>query len=934
MTKPLILIDGSNWLYRAYFALPPLKSPQGEPTGMVRGFAAMLKKLLKDYAPERVAVVFDPPGDTWRNSIYTEYKATRDATPEDLTSQFPHVRAWLEAMGLPVLSVPGEEADDVIGTLTAQARAQKVPVLIVTGDKDMAQLVDENVRLLDTMKNQTLGAAEVKEKFGVPPGQIVEYLALIGDTSDNIPGVKGVGPKTAAKWLEEYGSLDALLAKAGDVAGKAGENLRAGLPNIPLARRLVTIRDDIELPVSFDSLVPGKADVPRLAALYKRLGFKAWLEELEDRHAREGGHPIASQAADPELETRRSLPPSVSVGGGNDESPKTKVDTVVDEAALAKMLKALASADLISVDTETDSLDSMRARLVGLSFATEAGHGWYVPVGHDYLGAPEQLKVEDVLSRLKALLQDPKKKKVGQHFKYDMNVLHRHGIDVQGLAFDTMLESYVLDAAGWRHDMDSMAEQHLNHRTIRFEDVAGKGKNQVTFNQVPVERAAEYAAEDADITLRLHQALYPKLQADSALKKVFDTIEMPLVPVLARIEQNGVFVDAPLLKRISTELAERMAQLQREVWKEAGGEFNLGSPAQLQVILYEKLKLPVLAKTPKGQPSTSEDVLEQLAEQHALPQLILDWRGLSKLRSTYTDNLPLAINPATGRIHTSYGQAIAATGRLSSSDPNLQNIPIRTEEGRRIRQAFVAPEGQSLLSIDYSQIELRLMAHLSQDPRLQMAFRAGQDIHQATAAEVFGLPPDQVSSNQRRAAKAINFGLIYGISAFGLARQLTIPRNEAQAYMDTFFARYPGVKAFMDGTRESAREKGYVETLFGRRLYLRDIKSRNAAQRQYAERGAINAPLQGTAADLIKLSMIDLHRYLEDQGSEVRMIMQVHDELVFEGPSKALAALAPVLADRMCRVSQLSVPLVADWGLGANWDEAHTSQGHASSLNQ
>jgi DNA polymerase-1 len=911
LTKPLILIDGSSWLYRAYFALPPLKNAKGEPTGMVYGFANMLKRLLKDYAPERIAVIFDPPGDTFRNAIYQEYKATRDATPEDLSSQFPHVRAWIEAMGLPLLQVPNEEADDVIGTLTRQARERGVPVLIVTGDKDMAQLVDDGVKLLDTMKGRTLDAASVQEKFGVPPRQIVEYLALVGDTSDNIPGVKGCGPKTAAKWLTEFGSLDALVARAAEVPGKAGENLRAALKTLPLARELVTIRCGLKLPASLEQLVPGEPDTAALAAIYRDMGFNRWLEEL-------GG----AQAAPP--------PGPLPQGEGEKIAP-TRHDTVLDEGALARMLKALERAALISVDTETDSLDSMRARLVGLSFATDAGHGWYVPVGHDYLGAPEQLKVEDVLSRLKPLLQDPRKKKVGQHFKYDMNVLSRHGIEVKGLAFDTMLESYVLDAAGWRHDMDSMAEQHLNHRTIRFEDVAGKGKNQVSFNQVPVERAAEYAAEDADITLRLHQALYPKLQAEPALMKVFETIEMPLVPVLARIEQNGVYVDAPLLRRISGELAERMEQLQRDAWKEAGGEFNLGSPAQLQAILYEKLKLPVLARTPKRQPSTGEDVLEQLAEQHPLPQLILDWRALSKLRSTYTDNLPLAINPQTGRIHTSYGQAIAATGRLSSSDPNLQNIPIRTHEGRRIRQAFVAPEGNSLLSIDYSQIELRLMAHLSQDPRLQMAFRAGQDIHQATAAEVFGLPPDRVSSNQRRAAKAINFGLIYGISAFGLSRQLTIPRNEAQAYMETFFARYPGVKAFMDGTREQARERGYVETLFGRRLYLRDIKSRNAAQRQYAERGAINAPLQGTAADLIKLAMIDLQRFLEEKGAEVRMIMQVHDELVFEGPSKPLKALAPVLADRMCRVATLSVPLVADWGLGANWDEAHTPLGHASS---
>ncbi|MBI3171367.1 MAG: DNA polymerase I, partial [Hydrocarboniphaga effusa] len=599
-------------------------------------------------------------------------------------------------------------------------------------------------------------------------------------------------------------------------------------------------------------------------------------------------------------------------------------------AALDAMLKRLQQAPLVCVDTETDSLDAMRANLVGLSFAVEAGHGWYVPLGHNYLGAPQQLPMDKVLARLKPLLEDPARPKLGQHIKYDLNALHRHGVELRGVAFDTMLESYVLDAAGWRHDMDSMAQQHLNHKTISFADVAGKGKAQVTFNQVPVEDASAYSAEDADITLRLHQTLYPRLAQTGELKKVFETIEMPLVPVLARVERNGVKVDAGLLAQISTELIRRMDQLQRDCWREAEGEFNLGSPQQLQQILYEKLHLPVHGKTPKGQPSTSEDVLEQLAEQHPLPRLILDWRGLSKLRSTYTEQLPKAVNPQTGRIHTSYHQAVAATGRLSSSDPNLQNIPVRTEEGRRIRQAFVAEPGQLLLSMDYSQIELRIMAHLSQDPRLQAAFASGQDIHKATAAEVFGVPLEQVSADQRRAVKAINFGLMYGMSAFGLAKQLGIPRAEAQTYMDTFFARYVGVKNFMDRTRESARSLGYVETLFGRRLYLKDIASRNQTLRQYAERTAINAPLQGTAADLIKLAMIDMQAFLTEKASDIVMIMQVHDELVLEGPSKKLAGLAPVLAERMCRVASLSVPLVADWGLGSNWDQAHTPQGHAA----
>ncbi len=926
MSKPLILIDGSSWLYRAFHALPPLTNSRGEPTGAVLGMGNMLRKLLKEYQPARIAVVFDPPGKTFRDDIYPEYKATRQATPEDLSAQFPRVLELIKALGLPILQVDGVEADDVIGTLAAQAREKNIPVLIVTSDKDMAQLVDPagQVKLLDTMKNRTLDAAGVKEKFGVPPERIVDYLALVGDTSDNIPGVKMVGPKTAAKWLTEYGSLDALVQQANKVPGKVGENLRASLAQIPLARQLATLRCDVPLPLFLDDLTPFGGDQDQLIEFCRRMEFSRWLEELG------GGAGVATPPPSPLL----PRPGSGQAPGEGEkklpESPRTRHETVLDEAALGRMLERLRAAPLICVDTETDSLDAMRANLVGLSFAVEAGHGWYVPLGHNYLGAPQQLPMDQVLARIKPLLEDPARPKLGQHIKYDLNVLHRHGLELRGVAFDTMLESYVLDAGGARHDMDSMAQQHLNHKTISFADVAGKGKAQVTFNQVPVEEASAYSAEDADITLRLHQTLYPRLAQTGALKKVFETIEMPLVPVLARVERNGVKVDARLLAQISTELAQRMDQLQRDCWREAGGEFNLGSPQQLQQILYEKLKLPVHGKTPKGQPSTSEDVLEQLAEQHPLPRLILDWRGLSKLRSTYTEQLPKAVNPQTGRIHTSYHQAVAATGRLSSSDPNLQNIPVRTEEGRRIRQAFVAEPGQLLLSMDYSQIELRIMAHLSQDPRLQAAFASGQDIHKATAAEVFGVELAQVSADQRRAVKAINFGLMYGMSAFGLAKQLGIPRTEAQTYMDTFFARYAGVKNFMDRTRESARSLRYVETLFGRRLYLKDIASRNQTQRQYAERTAINAPLQGTAADLIKLAMIDMQAFLTGKASNIVMIMQVHDELVLEGPSKELAGLAPVLAERMCRVARLSVPLVADWGLGSNWDQAHTPQGHAA----
>ena len=901
--RPLILIDASGWLFRAYHALPPLTTARGEHTGGVLGMANMLRRLLKDYAPEEIAVVFDAPGKTFRDEIYSEYKANRDATPEDLSAQFPMMAELVQAMGLPLLAITGVEADDVIGTLASQADAAGKDVLIVTSDKDLAQLVNARISLLDTMKNRRMDPAGVVEKFGVPPKCIIDYLALVGDTSDNIPGVPLVGPKTAAKWLVEHGSLDTIIERADQIKGKAGENLRASLHQIPMARELATIRCDVELPLRFDQLHPAAPDVDKLAGLYRRFEFRRLLEELE------AGAP----------------PPPVLP-----ESKKTRDELVVDEATFAAMLEKLEAAAVICVDTETDALSAMQSGLVGLAFAVESGHGWYVPVAHNYLGAPEQLPMQEVLTRLKPILEDPRKPKLGQHIKYDLNVLARHGIEVQGVAYDTMLESYVLDAAGNRHDMDTLADKYLNHTTIHFSDVAGKGKSQITFNQVSLDVASAYSAEDADITLRLHHALYPRLSEIPALKKVFEEIEMPLVPVLAGIERNGVKVDGPLLGRISTELARRMDELQAQAWQMAEGEFNLGSPKQLQAILYGKFNLPVLGKTPKGEPSTAEDVLEELAAQHELPRLILDWRAMQKLRSTYTDNLPREINPQTGRIHTSYHQAVAATGRLSSQDPNLQNIPVRTAEGRRIRQAFIAEPGNAVLSIDYSQIELRLMAHFSGDARLQDAFAKGLDIHQATAAEVFGIPLEEVGE-QRRAAKAINFGLIYGMSAFGLARQLGIGRGEAQDYIDRFFARYPGVKQFMDNTREQAKTRGYVETLYGRRLYLPNILSRNAAQRQYAERTAINAPLQGTAADLIKLAMIDVAGWIAAEAPELRMIMQVHDELVFEGPKDQLQVRAPQLADRMCRIAKLAVPLVADWGTGPNWDEAHTAQGHVSS---
>jgi DNA polymerase I len=920
---PLILIDGSNWLFRAFHALPPLTAPDGTPTGAVYGMNNMLRRLIKDYQPRHLAMVFDPPGRTFREDIYADYKATRGATPEDLLRQFPLVVELCEAMGLRVLQVDGVEADDVIGTLATSAAAAGQEVLIVTGDKDMAQLVTPRVHLLDTMKNRRLDPAGVKERFGVPPERIVDFLALMGDTSDNIPGVPGVGEKTAAKLVAEYGSAEGVVAAAPEIKGKLGENIRAHLDRIPVAKDLATIRTALDLPVTPADLVPREPDEAQLEAFHARLGMSRRPPAGEASAPAVSAAPAAAPAASPA--------PAAAPAAPVTDSPRTRATLVLDAEGLEAMATRLERASLVCVDTETDALDANGSRLVGFSFAVEPGEGWYVPVAHDYLGAPSQLPLEVVRARIGPLLEDPARPKVGQHIKYDLNVLARHGIEVRGVAFDTMLESYVLDAAGNRHDMDTLAEKYLGHRTIKFEDVAGKGKNQITFNQVALDKAAEYSAEDADITLRLHHVLFPRLCEVPALQRVFETIEMPLVPVLAGMERTGVKVDVPLLNRISGELAARMEEICAECHTAAGGEFNLGSPKQLQEILFTRLGLRVVSKTPKGDPSTAEDVLEVLAEEHPLPRKILDWRGMQKLRSTYAEQLPNAVNPRTGRIHTSYHQAVAATGRLSSQDPNLQNIPVRTAEGRRIRQAFVPEAGNALLSIDYSQIELRLMAHFSGDERLVGAFRDGLDIHQATAAEVFGLPIDQVTSEQRRAAKAVNFGLIYGISAFGLARNLGIGRGEAQETIDRFFGRYPGVKRYMDGTRASAHERGFVETLFGRRLYLPNIGSRNQAMRSYAERTAINAPLQGTAADLIKLAMIDVQHWLDRNAPEVRMIMQVHDELVFEGPRARIVELAPLIAGRMVRVHSLAVPLVADYGVGDHWDAAHEATGHARS---
>ncbi len=900
-TPPLVLVDGSSYLYRAFHALPPLTNSKGEPTGAVYGVANMLRKLLKDYAPEHVAVVFDAKGKTFRDEMYAEYKATRPPMPDELAAQVEPLHALVKAMGLPILVIPGVEADDVIATLARQGKGHGLEVVISTGDKDMAQLVEPGVTLVNTMTGTTLDADGVKEKFGVPPERIVDYLALIGDTVDNVPGVDKVGPKTAVKWLDAYGSLDGIMEHADEIKGKVGENLRTALEHLPLSRELVTVRRDVELDVTPEGLRLGEPDRETLKNLFTRLEFRTWLRELESG---EGD----TQAATDD-------PPAVQSAQA--------YETILDEAALDAWIGRLEAAALFAFDTETTSLDYMQAQVVGVSFAVTPGEAAYLPMAHDYADAPKQLPRDRTLKRLKPLLESVKHRKLGHHLKYDRNVLLNHGIELDGIAHDTMLESYVLNSTASRHDMDTLAEKHLDYRTTHYEDVAGKGAKQIPFSQVRLEDATPYAAEDADITLRLHAHLWPQLEAAEGQCRVYREIEMPLVPVLSRMERTGVKVDADRLFAQSHELAERMGQIEREAHEVAGGAFNLGSPKQIQEILFERQKLPVVRKTPKGQPSTAEDVLEQLALDYPLPRLILEHRSLSKLKSTYTDRLPERIDPDTGRVHTSYHQAVASTGRLSSSDPNLQNIPIRTEEGRRIRQAFVAPEGRLLVAADYSQIELRIMAHLSGDEGLLRAFAEGQDIHRATAAEVFGVTLDKVSSEQRRAAKAINFGLIYGMSAFGLARQLGIDRGDAQDYVDRYFARYPGVKAYMESTREQAREAGYVETLFGRRLYLPDINARNGQIRAQAERVAINAPMQGTAADIIKRAMIQVDQWIRESRIPAAMIMQVHDELVLEVETSAVEPVREALCERMSTAADLDVPLLVEAGVGENWDDAH-----------
>lgn len=894
----LVLVDGSSYLFRAFHAMPALTNSKGEPTGAVYGVINMIKRLQADYGNDHLVVVFDAKGKTFRNDLYPEYKANRPPMPDELRVQIDAVHDIVRAMGLPLLCVEGVEADDVIGTLANMATQHGMDAVISTGDKDMAQLVNEHVTLVNTMTDTSMDRQGVMEKFGVPPERIVDYLALIGDSVDNVPGVPKVGPKTAVKWLNEYGSLDKIMAKAGEIGGKVGDNLRDTLAQLPLSRELVTIKCDVSLDVTPESLHPAPVDTDKLRELYSRLEFKTWLSQLL-----QGGESV------PALEKPAKTAQSY--------------ETIFEQAQLDAWLIRLNKAGLFALDLETTSLDYMQAEIVGLSFTDKAGEAAYVPVAHDYMDAPAQLDRDKVLQQFKPLLEDSSKRKLGQNLKYDMSVLARYGIELNGIAFDTMLESYVLDSTANRHDMDTLALKYLGHKTIHFEDVAGKGAKQITFNEVPVDKASEYAAEDADITFQLHQTLWPSLQKHNKLVEVFEQIEMPLLPVLSHMERNGVLIDAKLLQQQSKEISRRLLELEQEAYKEAGEEFNLGSPKQIQAILFDKLGLPVISKTPKGQPSTAESVLQELANDYHLPALILESRGLSKLKSTYTDKLPEMINPQSGRVHTSYQQAVAATGRLSSTEPNLQNIPIRSEEGRRIRQAFVAQDGFQIVAADYSQIELRIMAHLSADKGLLAAFTAGEDIHRATAAEVFGLAPDDVRSEQRRSAKAINFGLIYGMSAFGLARQLKIERSEAQSYIDLYFARYPGVKEYMERTRELAREQGYVETVFGRRLYLPEIKAANMQRRQYAERTAINAPMQGTAADIIKRAMIALHQDIRDKTDEIKMIMQVHDELVFEIKQSQVEHYVDLIRNKMVGAAQLAIPLVVDVGKGDNWDEAH-----------
>lgn len=906
--RKLVLVDGSGYLYRAFHALPPLQNSRGEPTGAVLGVVNMLNKLCKEESPELIAVVFDAPGRTFRDELFEQYKAHRTPMPDDLRSQLQPLLDCVAAMGLPLLRITGVEADDVIGTLAKQAAAQDIDVLISTGDKDIAQMVSERITLVNTMFDSRLDREGVKNKFGVWPEQVMDYLALIGDDIDNIPGIDKVGPKTAAKWLNEYGTLDKLVENAAAISGKVGENLRAGLQTLELSRKLATIDSNLTLDCNIDSLVRRESDKDRLRELYTRLEFRALLRQLD-------GGAAADRPA--------GAPPPVIESAAAAARPPTNYETIFTMVDLQRWIERLRSAELIALHVETASLDYMEAEIIGLAFCVEPGTAAYVPMAHDYAGAPDQIASATVLQALQPLLESEQLAKIGHHLKYGEHALKRKGIELRGMRFDSMLESYIWNSTATRHEVDAVVRRYLGFDPIRYEDLAGRGAKQIPFSQVAIDGATKYGAENADIVLQLHQVLWTNISGVPALQSLYEQIEQPLVPVLFRMEQAGVLIDGELLRLQSLELARHMREIEARAHAAAGGPFSLDSPKQLQEVLYVKLGLPVLGKTATGQPSTAEPVLEELAAKYDLPRLILDYRGFAKLKSTYTDKLPLQINRTTQRVHTCYHQAVAATGRLSSMEPNLQNIPIRTPEGRRIRQAFVAPPGWCIVAADYSQIELRIMAHLSGDTGLLNAFAEERDIHQATAADVFGLTLDQVSADQRRTAKMINFGLIYGMSAFGLASRLGIERSEAKRYVELYFERYPGVRRYMDETRQQARERGYVETVFGRRLYLNDIASRNAALRQGAERAAINAPMQGTAADIIKRAMIEVDRWLSTSRIAARLIMQVHDELVFEVQREAAEELMGRARELMSGAAELRTSLKVDVGSGANWDEAH-----------
>ncbi|MBO7913942.1 MULTISPECIES: DNA polymerase I [Vibrio] len=931
--NPLILIDGSSYLYRAFHAYPGTMSNGDIPTNAVYGVVNMLRSMMRQFASDRIAVIFDAKGKTFRDDMYPEYKANRPPMPDDLRCQIEPLHNVIRAMGLPLISIPGVEADDVIGTLASQASAMGMPVLISTGDKDMAQLVDDNVTLINTMTNVVMDREGVIEKFGIPPELIIDYLALMGDKVDNIPGIPGVGDKTATALLQGIGSIEKLYQNLDDIAALGfrgsktmAKKLADNKDNADMSYQLATIKLDVELEETPESLVKAQPNIDELIKLYGQLVFKSWLNELleggsgvveaDERSAAAGAGAVRSSAS--------AATSTVEMNTSAVTIDRSNYETILDEASFNVWLEKLKAAELFAFDTETDSLDYMVANLVGLSFATEEGVAAYVPVAHDYLDAPQQLDRDWVLEQLKPILEDDAQAKVGQNLKYDMSVLARYGIEMKGIKHDTMLASYVFNSVGGKHDMDSLALRFLQHSCISFEQIAGKGKKQLTFNQIELGEASPYAAEDADVTLRLHNRLMENIEQDEKLKTIYEEIEVPLIPVMSRIERTGVFIDDMLLGAQSQEIAVRLDELEQKAYEIAEQEFNMNSPKQLQAILFEKMGLPVIKKTPSGAPSTNEEVLQELALDYPLPKLIIEYRGLAKLKSTYTDKLPKMINAETGRVHTSYHQAVTATGRLSSTDPNLQNIPIRNEEGRRIRQAFVAQHGWKILAVDYSQIELRIMAHLSGDKALLEAFQQGKDIHAATAAEIIGVAIDQVTTEQRRRAKAVNFGLIYGMSAFGLAKQLGIPRGEAQHYMDTYFERYPGVMQYMEDTRSAASEQGFVETIYGRRLHLPEIQSRNGMRRKAAERAAINAPMQGTAADIIKKAMLLVDEWIQAEGDgRVKLLMQVHDELVFEVQESALAEIESKVQQLMESAADLEVPLVAEAGHGDNWDQAH-----------